>query len=107
MKEKIKRIFSFIGSAWRGSLRGKIGLLLVLFSIFMFARMFVGERTIQGFAMNNWRLTQEQKQLAAAQENLDEVTKRIRLIQHHSPDYIEELSQKHLNLGDPKVRILR
>ena len=91
MKEKIKNLLSFTGSAWRGGLRGKIGLLLALFAILVFCRMFIGNRTIQGFAIDNWRLAQEQKQLAAEQEKLTDIGKRIQLIQRHSPDYIEEL----------------
>ena len=107
MKEKIKELLSFTGSAWRGSMRGKIGLVLALFAIFVFIRMFVGETSVQGFVMNYWRQAAEQKQLTAEQAKLAEVSRNVHLIQNHSPDYIEELAQKHLNLGDPRVRILK
>jgi len=107
MKTKIKNLLSFAGSAWRGGFRGKIGLLLALFAIFVIIRMFVGVRTVQGFVIDSVRLAQEHKQLQAEHEKLNQIGRRIHLIQRHSPDYIEELSQQHLNLGDPRVRILK
>lgn len=107
MKQKIKKFLSFAGSAWRGSTRGKIGLVLGLFAAMVFVRMFIGDTSVYGFVRNGWRLKAEQKQLAAEQAKLDKLALHIKLIQNHSPDYIEELSQTYLNLGDPKLRILK
>ena len=36
MKEKIKNLFSFLGRAWSGGIRGKAGIALSLFAGFMF-----------------------------------------------------------------------
>ncbi|MCL1785902.1 MAG: hypothetical protein FWG39_02000 [Alphaproteobacteria bacterium] len=107
MKEKIKELLSFAAGAWRGGMRGKIGLLMALFALFAFGRMFVGTTSVQGFIAGNFRLAREQKQLAAEQAKLAEMTEHVRLIQDRSPDFIEELAQKHLNLGDPNLRILK
>ncbi|MCL2538019.1 MAG: hypothetical protein FWF34_02585 [Alphaproteobacteria bacterium] len=107
MKEKIKNLFEFVGRAWRGGTRGKIGLALAVFSIFVIARMFVGTVSVQALVMNGFKLKKEQQQLATEQAKLDDMNMHIRLVTEHSPDYIEELAAKRLNLGDPKVRILR
>ena len=107
MKEKAKELLAFIGRAWRGGIRGKIGLAMVLFAMFAFLRMFIGHATIPGFIADKVRLDRERATLAMEQEKLAAVDRHIHLIQTHSPDFIEELSQKHLNMGDPNLRILR
>ena len=107
MKEKIKNFFGFLGRAWAGGIRGKIGVLCALFAAFMFFRLFFGEVSVQRFVINIWRLNAEQQQLAAEQSKLATIENHIRLIQSYSPDYIEELGLKYLNIGDPGVRILK
>jgi len=107
MKEKIKNLLSFAGAAWRGNMRGKIGLLMVLFALFALGRMFVGSTSVQGFVRGAFYLAKEQRQLDAAQARLAAVESHIQLIQERSPDFIEELAQKRLNVGDPSLRILR
>ena len=96
-----------MGRAWRGGNSGKIGLVLALFAVFIFIRIFFGTVSIQNFIMDGWRLRKEQRYLAAEATKLAEINRHIKLVMDHSPDYIEELSQKHLNLGDPKLRILK
>lgn len=107
MKEKIKNFFGFIGRAWSGSFRGKIGILLCVFAAFMFVRIFWGEVNLQNFVINIWRLNAEQEQLMAEQEKLNTINKHIELLQGYSADYVEELGLKYLNVGDPKIRILK
>ncbi len=107
MKEKIKNLFSFIGHAWTGSFRGKIGVLLSIFAAFMFIRIFWGEVNIQNFIMNIWRLNAEQEQLIAEQTKLNTLNRHIELLQGYSSDYVEELGLKYLNIGDPKAKILK
>jgi hypothetical protein len=107
MKEKIKELLRFLARGWRGGLRGKIGVVCALFACVMFARLFLGDVTVQRFAMNIWRLDREQTQLTAEQKKLALADHRIKLLQSHSPDYIEELSQKYLNMGAPELRILK
>ena len=107
MKQKIKELLRFLVSGWRGGLRGKVGVVCALFACAMFVRLFFGEVTVQRFVMNIWRLEREQTQLAAEQEKLSLVEHHISLLQDHSPDYVEELSQKYLNMGDPNLRILK
>lgn len=107
MKEKIKNFFSFMGRAWSDGIYGKIGILLAIFAVFMFIRMFWGEVNVQRLIINIWRLNGEQEQLAAEQAELQAIRHHIELLQGYSADYVEELGLKYLNIGDPKVKILK
>ena len=107
MKEKIKNLFSFLGRAWSGGARGKLGLILALFAGFMFIGMFWGDVNIQKFTVNIWRLNNEQEQLASEQATLNELHRHIELLQNYSPDYVEELGLKYLNIGNPQAKILK
>ena len=107
MKEKIKNLFGFIGRAWTGGPRGKIGLVFVLFAIFMFIRMFVGYTNIQRFAMNIWYLNRENIELKQQKEKLNALQHHIQLLKDYSPDYVEELGLQYLNIGDARFKILK
>lgn len=107
MWDKIKNFFSFLGAAWSGGIRGKIGLLCAIFAAFMFFRIFFGEVTLQRFVINIWKLGAEEEQLIAEQKKLEMFEKHIKLIQNYSPDYVEELGLKYLNIGDPRAKILK
>lgn len=107
MKHKIKEFLSYLGRGWDGGIRGKIGVLCIILAIVMFVRMFMGEVSIQKFVINIWKFNNEQERLVSEREKLDLVNKHIILIQEHSPDYIEEISLKYLNLGDQKTKALK
>ncbi len=107
MKEKIKNLFAFIGRAWSTGIRGKIGLLFTIFAAFMFIRIFWGDVNVQKFIVNIWRLNGEEQQLAAETAKLNALNKHIELLQSYSPDYIEELGLKYLNIGDANARVLK
>lgn len=107
MNEKIKNFFGFVSRAWRGGIRGKIGILFALFSIFMFVRIFWGDVNVQKFVINIWRQHAEQQQLVAEQEKLSALRRHIDLLQNYSPDYVEELGLKYLNVGDKDTKILK
>lgn len=107
MKEKIKNFFGFIWRAWTGGIRGKFGLLFAIFALFMFVRIFWGEVNVQKFVMNIWRLNEEQEQLVAETQKLNYLKSHIELLQGYSPDYVEELGLKYLNIGDPAIKILK
>lgn len=109
MKEKIKNFFVFAKNAWTDGTRGKVGIMLMLVSLFFFARLFYGDKNIQSFVMNAWHLNQEKKELVIAQKNLDKIQHHIYLLQHpnSSSDYIEELGLKTLNLGDAEYKELK
>ena len=107
MKGKIKNLFAFLSRAWSGGGRGKLGILLSLFAAFMFIGIFWGDVNIQRFTMNIWRLSQARDQLTSEQATLDELNRHIKLLQNYSPDYVEELGLKYLNIGDPSVKILK
>ena len=107
MKEKIKNLFSFLSRAWAGGIRGKFGIVLALFATFMLIGLFCGDVSIQRITINIWRLNQAQNQLATEKATLDGINRHIELLQNHSPDYIEELGLRYLNIGDPDAKILK
>ena len=107
MKEKIKNLFRFLGRAWSGGIRGKYGILLTVIAIVMFIRMFFGAVSIPRFALNVWELNKIHTQLQTETENLSVIQHHIQLLQNYSPDYIDELGLQYLNIGDPKIKILK
>lgn len=109
MKEKIKNLFDFLGRAWTAGSRGKIGIVLMLLSLFFFIRLFCGTSSIQNFAINAWRLSHERAELELAQKQLQQIQHHIYLLQHpnSSSDYIEELGLQTLNLGDSEFKELK
>lgn len=107
MKGKIKNLFKFIGRAWSGGIRGKLGLGLTGFATFMFIGLFWGDVNIQRFTLNSFQLNRERTQLASEQTKLNDLNKHIELLQGYSADYVEELGLKYLNIGDPKTKILK
>ena len=109
MGTKIKNLFAFIKSAWVAGPRGKFGLVIVIISIFGFARLFCGEKNLQSFIKNAWYLNKERKELAIAEKQLEQIQHHVYLLQHPntSPDYIEELGLKTLNLGNPEFKELK
>jgi cell division protein FtsB len=107
MKEKIKKIFGFIGHAWSGGPRGKLGIVFAVFAMFMFIRMFLGDMNIQRFIVNAWNLNHERTEWAQLTKVRDTLEYHIELLKNGSPDYVEELGLQYLNIGDPKFRILK
>ena len=109
MKEKIKNFFAFLKSAWLAGPRGKIGIILMLISVFSFARLFYGSRNIQSFIINAWHLNRDRAELVIAQKQLDQIQNHVYLLQHpnSSSDYIQELGLQTLNLGDADFKELK
>ena len=73
----------------------------------MFVRIFWGEVNVQKFIINIWRLNTEQQQLDAEQQKMATLARHIELIQEYSPDYIQELGLKYLNVGEANFKILK
>ncbi len=109
MKEKIKNFFNFVGRAWTSGSRGKIGVMLMILSLFLFVRLFCVTRSPQSFIINAWRLSHERSELAIAQQQLSTIQHHIYLLQHpnDSSDYIEELGLQTLNMGNPEFKELK
>ena len=107
MKGKIKNLFAFLGRAWAGGIHGKMGIVFTTFAAFMFIGMFWGDVSIQRFTMNVWRLNQAEQHLADEQDTLNKINRHIELLQNYSPDYVEELGLKYLNIGAPGTKILK
>ena len=107
MKDKIKNFFGFIGRAWRGGPHGKIGLFFVIFATFAFARVFWGDVNVGRFIANIWHLKNERIELDTETKKLETIKHHIHLLENYSPDYVEELGLKYLNVGDPKFKVLK
>ena len=107
MKDKIKNLFSFIGRAWRGGIRGKFGVFFAAFALFAFIRMFLGEVNVGRFVANIWHLSEEKAELAAETKKLETIRHHIQLLKTYSPDYVEEVGLRYLNIGDPEFKILK
>ena len=109
MWTKIKNFFGFIKSAWSCGARGKWGILFMIVAIFFFVRLFFGTQNVQNFVINAWHLNRNRAELAIAQKNLQQLQHHIYLLQNPntSPDYIEELGLKTLNLGNPEFKELK
>ena len=107
MKDKIKNLFGFMGRAWRGGIRGKAGVFFALVATFMFFRLFFADVNIPRFVANMWNLNAEQQELEKELSKLETMNRHIKLLQNYSPDYVEELGLKYLNIGDPAFKVLK
>lgn len=107
MKDKIKNFFGFIGRAWRGGPRGKIGLFVAAFALYGFIEIFRGDVNAKRFVTNIWRLDAERAELARETKKLETIRHHIHLLQNYSPDYVEELGLRYLNIGDPAFKVLK
>ena len=107
MRDKIKNLFGFLGRAWRGGVRGKAGIFFALFATYMFIRIFCGDANVGRFVANIWHLSAEQTELANEHTKLETMKRHIQLLQNYSPDYVEELGLRYLNIGDPAFKVLK
>ena len=107
MKDKIKNFFGFVSRAWRGGIHGKVGLFFAIFGLFMFVRIFCGDVNVTRFVANIWHLNTERRELVAEQNKLKTIEQHIYLLENYSPDYVEELGLKYLNIGDAEYKVLK
>ena len=107
MKDKIKNLFGFIGRAWRGGIRGKFGVFFAAFALLAFIRIFFGEVNVGHFVTNIWHLNEEHAELATAEKELQTIRHHIQLLKSYSPDYVEELGLRYLNVGNSEFKILK
>lgn len=107
MKDKIKNLFIFISDAWRGGIRGKAGVFFAIFGAFMFVRIFLGDVNITRFVGNIWHLNTEKTELVTEKQKLETINHHIQLLENYSPDYVEELGLRYLNIGDSEFRVLK
>ena len=107
MGEKIKSLaLTFVRGA-TGGLQGFIGAALTIISVCFLAGLFTGTTNIQTYFRNRNALGNTDAKIESLQGQLDAANLHIKLIQSHSPDFISEMALKYLNLGDPKMMILK
>ena len=107
MRDKIKNFFAFLGHAWRGGPRGKVGLFFAVFAVLAFVRIFLGDANVGKFVANIWHLDAERAELVREEKKLETIRHHIHLLQNYSPDYVEELGLRYLNIGDPGFKVLK
>ena len=107
MKGKIKNLFAFLGRAWAGGIHGKMGIVFTTFAAFMFIGLFQGDASVQRFIVNNWKLQTAYEQRDSEKATLAKIETHLDLLKKNSPDYIEELGLRYLNVGDPEIKILK
>lgn len=107
VKDKIKNLFGFLGRAWRGGIRGKAGVFFAIVACVMFFHVLFGQVNVARFVANIWHLNSEQQELATEQSKLETMNRHIKLLENYSPDYVEELGLKYLNIGDPAFKVLK
>lgn len=105
--EKIKNLFTFMGHAWAGGSRGKLGVVFAIIALVWTIGFFTGKNTIISAIANIWRMNAAQEQLVMEQTKLNKLEHHIELTKRNSPDYIEELGLKRLNMGDATTKILK
>ena len=73
----------------------------------MFFHVLFGQVNVARFVANIWHLNAEQQELATEQSKLETMNRHIKLLENYSPDYVEELGLKYLNIGDPAFKVLK
>ena len=107
MAKKIKSALGVFFRGMFGGWRGAVGTALIVFSLYMLAGLFNGATNIQNYIRDKRELATADARIIAARKRLDAANQHIKLMREHSPDFVSEMAMKHLNLGDPGVRILK
>ena len=93
--------------ALRDGWRGAVGILAIPLVGYLILNAVLAEGGLIQLVKNTKTETHMARVVAEKTARLDEINLRIDLIKNYSPDYIEELIQRHLNMAAPGVRILR
>jgi cell division protein FtsB len=107
MWEKIKSTALIIVRGTFSSWHGLLGMTMICVSLYFSIGLFNGIASIQNYFRNRIALGKADARIEALQNQLDAETLHIKLIQTHSPDFISEMARRHLNLGDPRLLILK
>ena len=107
MWEKIKSIAGIFVRGATGGALGFLGAAMILVSIYFLAGLFTGTTNVQNYIRNRRALGNTDAKIAELTRRLETENLHIKLLQSHSPDFISEMALKHLNLGDPKMMILK
>ncbi len=107
MKAKVKQFGNFIFDAVSSGWRGVIGLIVCSVSVYLLLQLFISQNNIIRYWQNSLKISAQSEKLADEESKITVLEKRIRLIQNHSPDYVEELAQRYLNTGNSKTKIIR
>ena len=80
---------------------------MIVASIYFFVGLFTGVASIQNYFKNRRALNRADAKIETLQKDLGSVNLHIKLLQDFSPDFVAEMAIKYLNLGDPKMRVLK
>ncbi|MDR0449345.1 MAG: septum formation initiator family protein [Rickettsiales bacterium] len=107
MFTKIKQLLEFLRLALRSGPAGLLGVLLIpLFLYLLYAAIFAEGGLVQ-FIQRTRDADRMEQAVAYKRAALGDLNLRIELIKNRSPDYMEELIQKNLNMAAPGTRILK
>jgi cell division protein FtsB len=104
---KIKSMLGVLLRGTFGGWQGALGALMIGVSLYFSIGLFNGVASIQNYFKNRIALGRADEKIAVLQKQLDAENLHIKLLQEHSPDFISEMALRHLNLGDPKLLILK
>lgn len=104
---KIKSIAGVFARGCAGGWRGLAGAALLVFSAYLFVGFFTGVANIKNYIANRYELGTADARLYAAKNRLDRTSRHIRLLSEQSKDFVSEMALRHLNMGDPEMRIIK
>ncbi|MDR0319787.1 MAG: septum formation initiator family protein [Rickettsiales bacterium] len=104
---KIKQLLEFLRLALRGGWQGVIGALLIPLALWLlFAAVFDEGGLVQLVKLSRAEARME-RVVAEKRAKLDDLNLHIGLLNNRSPDYMEELIQKRLNMAEQGTKVLK
>ncbi|MDR2685366.1 MAG: hypothetical protein LBB23_01170 [Rickettsiales bacterium] len=107
MNRKIKELLEFLRLALLGGWQGFVGILLIPFAVYILYHIVFADGGVLNLIHKLRAEERVSSEIEDKRARLNDLNMRINLIKNHSPDYIEELMIKHLNMADPNVKVLK
>ena len=107
MLGKIKSIIKRVIAATFVSRQGFVGAFLTALAIYFCVGLVTGTANIQNYFRNRATLAQTDAKIADLGRQLEVENRNIKLLQSHSPDFVSEMALRHLNMGDPKIMMIK
>lgn len=107
MWKKVKQFTKFLIKGTFAGWSGFLGFVLFAIGIFLAFQLLFGENNLVRAMKNSYRINNQELALNNELSEIKTLEHHIELIQNHSKDYIEELSQKYLNSGASDNKIVK